>query len=126
MAVDEVMTVTVIGAVDAAVPDGTTLTNSATVFSDSPDPDAGDGTDTAVPPSHSADVAVSKVALTDPVAPTEGLLYQIVVANAGSSDAQNVLVTDTLDANVTFLGPVLFARTTVAPPTAMSHATLAH
>ena len=44
-----------------------------------------------------------KVALSDPVGPTAGLLYELQVSNAGPSDAQNVVVTDTLDANVTFV-----------------------
>ena len=47
MAVDEVITITVVGTVDPGVPDGTTLTNTATVFSDTPDPQPGDKTDTA-------------------------------------------------------------------------------
>ena len=105
MAVDEVITVTVVGTVDAAVAEGTVLTNTATVFSDSPDPDANDRSDTAATTvSTSADVSVTKVDLTDPVGPTEGFLYQLVVANAGASDAQSVQITDTLDANVTFAG----------------------
>ncbi len=103
MAVGEVVTITVVGTVDASVPGGTVLTNTATVFSDSPDPDTNDRTDTATTTvATSADVSVTKVDLTDPVAPTEGFMYQIVVANAGPSDAQNVVVTDTLDANVSF------------------------
>ncbi len=31
-------------------------------------------------------------------------MYEIVVTNHGPSDAQNVIVTDTLDPNVTFAG----------------------
>jgi uncharacterized repeat protein (TIGR01451 family) len=49
-----------------------------------------------------ADLSVAKSDLSDPVGPTEGLIYEIVVANSGPSDAQNVVVTDTLGANLTF------------------------
>ncbi len=98
MAVGEVITVTVVGDVDPSVPDGTVLTNSATVFSDSQDPNPNDNTDTAETAVNAeADIDVTKVDLTDPVAPGGGVLYQIVVSNAGPSDAQNVIVTDTLD-----------------------------
>ena len=41
--------------------------------------------------------------MSDPVGPTAGLLYELQVSNAGPSDTQNVVVTDTLDANVTFV-----------------------
>ena len=46
---------------------------------------------------------MTKVDLSDPVGPTDGLVYEIVVSNAGPSDAQNVTVTDTLDGNVSFV-----------------------
>ncbi len=45
---------------------------------------------------------VQKIDLSDPVGPTDGLIYQITVSNDGPSDAQGVQVVDTLDANVTF------------------------
>ena len=99
----EAITITVVGTVDPSVPDGTTLTNTATVFSDSPDPDDDDRSDFAeTTVATSADVSVSKVDLSDPVGPTDGLLYEIIVSNAGPSDAQDVLITDTLDSNVSF------------------------
>jgi uncharacterized repeat protein (TIGR01451 family) len=103
MALDEVITITVVGTVDPGVEDGTVLTNTATVFSDSPDPEPDDNQDTApTAVEASASLRVSKIDLDDPVGPTEGFLYQIVVTNDGPSDAQDVVVTDTLDANVTF------------------------
>jgi len=105
MAVNEVVTITIVGTVGADVTNHTVLTNTATVFSDSPEEDTTDNSDThATTVETSADVSVSKVDLEDPVGPTEGLMYQITVRNDGPSDAQDVVVTDTLDSNVTFSG----------------------
>ena len=96
-----VVTVTVVGQVGSSVTG--TLTNTATVFSDSPDPIITNNSASAqTGMTTSADVSVSKVDLTDPVAPGGGVLYQVVVANRGPSDAQAVRVTDTLDAKVSF------------------------
>ncbi len=104
MAVNEVITVTVVGRVNPDVADGTVLTNTATVFSDTPDPVSGNNSDPATTTiSTLADVAVTKVDLTDPVGPTEQYLYEIVVTNNGPSIARSVRVTDTLDIRTTFL-----------------------
>ncbi|MCO6452393.1 MAG: DUF11 domain-containing protein, partial [Caldilineales bacterium] len=105
MVVGEVITITVVGTVDPSVPDGAALTNSATVFSDSQDPETGNNSDTAQTTVNAeADIDVTKVDLTDPVAPGGGVLYEIVVSNDGPSDAQNVVVTDTLDGQISFSG----------------------
>jgi len=102
MAVGEVVTITVVGTVAPGVTG--TLTNTATAFSDTPDGNPANNTDSAVTTvQSSADLRVSKVDLSDPVGPTDGFLYEIVVSNVGPSDAQNVVVTDSLDANVTFV-----------------------
>ncbi|MCC7362611.1 MAG: DUF11 domain-containing protein [Anaerolineales bacterium] len=104
LAVGEVVTVTVTALVGADVPDGALLTNNGTVFSGTSDPTPGNDTDSVTTTIGTrADVSVAKVDLADPVGPTQGLLYQLVAANAGPSDAQNVVVTDTLDANTTFV-----------------------
>ncbi len=104
MAVNEVITVTVVGRVNPDVADGTVLTNTATVFSDTPDPVSGNNSDPATTTiSTLADIAVTKVDLTDPVGPTEQYLYEIVVTNNGPSIARSVRVTDTLDIRTTFL-----------------------
>ena len=42
--------------------------------------------------------------LPDPVSAGEVLLYQILVTNNGPSDAESVVVTDTLDTNLTYVG----------------------
>jgi uncharacterized repeat protein (TIGR01451 family) len=105
MAVDEVVTVVVVGTVDPSVADSTWLTNTATVFSVSRDPDLTDNSDTqATQVSTEADLAVVKSDLQDPVHPTSGFIYEIVVTNNGPSDAQGVVVTDTLGAGLTFAG----------------------
>jgi uncharacterized repeat protein (TIGR01451 family) len=102
MGVDETVTIVITGAVGSDVPPGT-ITNMAQVFSDSTDPDDTNNQATAESTVEtSADLSISKVDLKDPVAPTEGFLYQIMVINDGPSDAQDVVVTDTLDANVSF------------------------
>ena len=103
VAVGETITMTVVGMVDADVADGFILENVATVFSDTFDPSRTNNADeheTVI--GTSADLAITKVDLNDPAAPTEGLLYEVVVINNGTSDAQEVVITDTLDANTTF------------------------
>ena len=103
MAVNEVVTITVVGDVDSGVADGMVATNVATVFSDTPDPVAANNSDTAATTVNAlALLTVSKHDLTDPVGLGELLAYEIVVTNTGSSDAQNVRITDVLDANTAY------------------------
>jgi uncharacterized repeat protein (TIGR01451 family) len=52
----------------------------------------------------SAVLTISKVALNDPAYAGGVALYQIVVRNEGPSDAQNVVVTDTLPVSTTYAG----------------------
>jgi len=66
--------------------DGGVLPNTATL-------------ETPVEPS--ADLTISKSATPDPVDPTGAITYTITVVNNGSSDAQNVVVTDSLPTDVT-------------------------
>jgi uncharacterized repeat protein (TIGR01451 family) len=65
------------------------------------DPDTTGSEDTAV--NTEADLSVTKSDSPDPVDPGQSLTYTIMVNNAGPSDAQNVVVTDTLPAGVTFV-----------------------
>ena len=97
IAVDDVVTVTVVADVDPSVAEGERITNTAQIFSDNPDPVPGDnsaeaGTDITA----SADLSIAKSADPTSAPPGETLIYQIVVSNAGPSDAQNVVVSDTL------------------------------
>jgi len=50
-----------------------------------------------------ADLSISKSDLIDPTPASGPVHYNILVNNAGPSDAQNVVVTDTLPAGVTFI-----------------------
>ncbi len=103
MALNEVVTITVVGNVDSGVANGTLVTNTATVFSDTPDPVTSNNSDTAATTVNAlALLTVSKHDLVDPVGLGELLAYEIVVTNTGSSDATNVVITDTLDSNTTY------------------------
>jgi uncharacterized repeat protein (TIGR01451 family) len=83
------------------LPLGTTLTDSATVSSDTADPVLGNNQSTAT--SAVTTVADLSVSMTGPVAVTAGtsVTYTITLADKGPSDAQNVSLTDTLPAGAT-------------------------
>ena len=89
--------------VDSSTPAGTLITSSARLTSDY-------GTETSntatVTIATSADVSVTKSDETDPVAVGAVLTYTLLYANAGPSDAQNVILTDTLPIDVTYGGVV--------------------
>ncbi len=88
------VTITLPVAVDASVPDGTTLVNDATTqATDVPLPHSDEG---SLHVRAEADVAVHKSDSPDPVAAGTNLSYTIVVENHGPSDAQNVVLTDPL------------------------------
>ncbi|MFR2584983.1 MAG: DUF6923 family protein [Bacilli bacterium] len=71
------------------------IINTATVTSDTPDPDPGNNTDTVIVGiSASADLAVTKVGNPDPVTNGDPLIYTITVVNNGPSEAENVIVED--------------------------------
>lgn len=88
------VTITLPVFVDAGVPDGTTLVNDAVTYADD------------VPVHHSdegsllvkaeADVEVTKVDDVDPVVAGTNLTYTLEVKNNGPSDAQDVVLADTL------------------------------
>ena len=101
MAAGEVVTITVVGTVS---PDaGEEVTNRATIFSDSPLVDTATTSATVTTAvTQQADLVITKSDLPDPVGPAEGLLYRSTVVNRGPSTAQGVVITDTLDNNVSF------------------------
>jgi uncharacterized repeat protein (TIGR01451 family) len=84
---------------------GTTITNMVTVTGNEADSNAGnnsDSEDTVV--NASADVSVTKTDMPDPINFGSGdITYTVTVANAGPSDATNVVLTDTLPAGVNFV-----------------------
>ena len=98
--VDSTRTVTVVARVSAAAGAGV-ITNTAGVFS----PDAPVVTKTATTQiTNVARLSAAKVALNSPVNAGEVVFFQVVVANQGPSDAQAVVVTDTLPAGLTYAG----------------------
>jgi uncharacterized repeat protein (TIGR01451 family) len=81
---------------------GQTLTNTATVTGDQPDPSTADNTSSAsifVPPQ--ADLAIAKTVSPTTVAVGGTLTYSLVVTNAGPSTATSVTVDDPLPAGLT-------------------------
>jgi uncharacterized repeat protein (TIGR01451 family) len=90
--------------VGSDVPPATTLNNSASVGSDTPDDNAANDLASAqTTVTASADLAITKVDLADPSPVAELLSYSIQVTNNGPSDAAGVVVTDTLPAGVTLV-----------------------
>jgi uncharacterized repeat protein (TIGR01451 family) len=105
--------------VNAGTSDGTVLSNTVFVSSDTSDPDPTDNssTRTTAVGTAFADLSVTKTDIPDPVEAGENVTYTITLTNAGPSDAQNVSLTDAIPANTTFVSftaPAGFA--VVAPP----------
>ena len=95
-------TITVTGTVNANTPDGTLLSNTATVSSSTTDPNAANDSDTETTAVIArADLSITKDDSVDPVTAGGALTYNITVNNAGPSDAQAVIVNDTLPAQLT-------------------------
>ncbi|HMF05204.1 MAG TPA: DUF11 domain-containing protein [Acidimicrobiia bacterium] len=96
--------ITVVVHVDAAVPEGATLANTASVSSATSDPNTENNSateETGVV--ASADVGLAKHAAPDPVTAGTDLTYTITATNHGPSDAQDVTVTDPLPAGTAFV-----------------------
>ncbi len=75
------------------------ISNTAAVTSSTPDPNPNNNestVNTEVSAGVSADVSVVKTAITKQVRPGDTVVYTIVVSNSGPSDAQNVVLTDTI------------------------------
>jgi uncharacterized repeat protein (TIGR01451 family) len=86
------------------VADMTVVTNNADVFlSDTPEPNFGNNIDsTSVNVLTTADLSIAKSSDVQIAQPGELVTYTISVTNHGPSDAQNVMVTDNLPAEVTY------------------------
>ncbi len=76
--------------------------NTATVGSDTPDPNNANDSDTETTTVSSADLSIDKQDSPDPVNAGDEITYTLEVTNAGPSDAANVTSTDTLPAGLTF------------------------
>jgi uncharacterized repeat protein (TIGR01451 family) len=92
--------------VNAGTSPGTIITNSVAVTSTTSDPtssnNAATSSSTVVSPTQ-ADVAIVKTASPEPVDQGTNLAYTLQVTNNGPAVAQNVVVTDTLPSQVTFV-----------------------
>jgi uncharacterized repeat protein (TIGR01451 family) len=91
--------------VDASFADGSVVSNTAGVTSTTPDPDPDNNTST-VPTDVVAevDIAIDKTLVTSAIVPGDTARYELVVTNAGPSDAQAVTVADTVPAGLTISG----------------------
>ena len=98
--VGETRILTMLVLVDANLPDGSLLFNSAWVTSTEGITDTDDIT---TPVTTRADLAVVKSDDPDPVVAGETLVYTLVYTNYGPSDALGVVVSDTLPAEVLFV-----------------------
>lgn len=80
------------------------LSNTAIVSSGTPDPNLDNNTSTVVTPvipvEPSADLSVVKTSAPNPVQPGAALTYTLTVSNAGPDAAQNVVLTDTIPADL--------------------------
>jgi uncharacterized repeat protein (TIGR01451 family) len=83
--------------IGASVPDGTALTNSAELVSDTPDPYAPNSSDAVtVNAIARSDVEVIMAADGETYKASGSVVYTITVRNNGPSDAQGVVMTDNL------------------------------
>ncbi len=91
-------TVTIVASTDPASTDSS-ITNVATVMSDTPDPSMDDNVAAAsVPMTQAADVVITKTASPDTVTPGGMVTFTLRAANRGPSLARNIVVTDTTGA----------------------------
>jgi uncharacterized repeat protein (TIGR01451 family) len=90
--------------VDPSTPDGSTLTNTASIAGAEVDQDPTNNSTTAdTTVGTEADVSLTKGDSPDPVTAGEELTYTLTFANAGPSDAQTVSVVDGLPSGVSFV-----------------------
>ncbi len=93
--------------VDANLANNTVLTNNASVSSDTNDTDPGNDStteDTLVV--RNSDLQITKTDSVDPATAGQPLTYFITVENLGPSDADNVVVTETLPIDVTLVSTI--------------------
>ncbi|HKQ75439.1 MAG TPA: S8 family serine peptidase [Blastocatellia bacterium] len=104
LAVSESASFTVVVRVDAGVPDGATLTNTATISSQAGDPNGANNSATATTAVIArADLEViSKIDAPDPVVTNNPLTYTITLRNNGPSVATGVTLNDPLPAGALF------------------------
>ncbi len=102
LASDEVI-LTIAVSADAALADGATLTNTASVSGNESDPIAdNDSAQEGTTVNRQADLQIAKSASVDPVVAGTSFAYTITVTNNGHSLASGVTVTDALPLGLTF------------------------
>ncbi len=93
----QVLTLSIGAAVSAATPQGTVLSNTAGVEGAEPDPTPENNSATATGAvTRLVDLSVAKTSKTEPVTAGAPVTYLLTLANAGPSDASNVVMTDPL------------------------------
>lgn len=110
--------ITVRAKVGSGVPDGTKITNEASVSTSTPGDEVDDNTDSATITVHtSADLSLTKTHTGDSVVAGGQVSFQLAVHNAGPSDAAaDVIVTDTLPVGMTYVSSAGSAWTCTAAP----------
>jgi uncharacterized repeat protein (TIGR01451 family) len=97
---DEEQTVTITATLDPDVPAGT-LANSASITSNTPDPDLANNSDTVGAPTAPADLVVTKTVDPATVEPGGPVSWTVTVTNEGPGTARSVLVADQLPDGIT-------------------------
>jgi len=104
--------------VDASVPNGNTISNTANVSATTADPNGGNNSSTSdATVAPTADLVVTKSGPSN-VTVTNNATYTVGVTNNGPSDAANVTLTDQLPPNTTFVS----ANQTSGPAFNCAHA----
>jgi len=97
-------TFAVVVKVDSGVSNGTTVNNTAGVSSTTPDPNAGNNSDTeATEVNRLAELSVSKGASPNPVLAGGDITYTLGVTNSGPATAESVTLSDVVPAGTTFV-----------------------
>ncbi|MBI1764023.1 MAG: DUF11 domain-containing protein, partial [Acidobacteria bacterium] len=100
-------TITLIGKVASGTISGATITNTATVASSTSDPGPSPNTATTTTTVNtSTTLSILKSDSPDPVVAGTNLTFTVTISNNGPSDAQNVVVTDPLPVNTSFVSVI--------------------
>src|SRR5438132_7971920 len=96
--------ITIVANVNAATADGATISNTASVSSNTPDTNPGNNSSTATTSViNQADLAVVKTASASSVETGTNVTYSITVTNKGPNAAVNLTLEDNLPAGTTFV-----------------------
>jgi uncharacterized repeat protein (TIGR01451 family) len=97
-------TFTIVVHVDPSSANGSTISNTATVSSSTPDPSSSNDFSTVgTTVGTSADLATTVTDESDPVSAVNNIVYTVTLANSGPSDAQTVGFTDQVPSGTTFV-----------------------